>query len=101
MGAFSDSYIFFGICIDMMIVMIMMKVGGVHSVTLGDEAARSRGTQKSVLERKAPSTFPLLIEMRERSHWVAHQVKVLIKISNEKRLGGILVNVSQYSHEYF
>lgn len=48
-------------------------VGGVQTVTLGDEEARARGTQKSVLERKAPSTFPLLIEMRERSHWVAHQ----------------------------
>jgi stage III sporulation protein SpoIIIAA len=49
-------------------------VGGVQTVTLGDEEARARGTQKSVLERKAPPTFPLLIEMRERSHWVAHQV---------------------------
>ncbi|CAM6122419.1 unnamed protein product [Calypogeia fissa] len=48
-------------------------VGGVQTVTLGDEEARSRGTQKSVLERKAPSTFPILIEMHERSHWVAHQ----------------------------
>ncbi|CAK9225896.1 unnamed protein product [Sphagnum troendelagicum] len=48
-------------------------VGGVQTVTLGDEEARARGTQKSVLERKAPPTFPLLIEMRERSHWVAHQ----------------------------
>ena len=100
MGAFSDSYIFFVICIDMM-VMMMMKVGGVHSVTLGDEEARSRGTQKSVLERKAPSTFPLLIEMRERSHWVAHQVKVLIKISVEKKFEVILVNVAQHSHVCF
>lgn len=50
------------------------QVGGVQTVTLGDEEARSRGTQKSVLERKAPSTFPILIEMHERSHWVAHQV---------------------------
>ncbi|KAL3696079.1 hypothetical protein R1sor_010155 [Riccia sorocarpa] len=48
-------------------------VGGVQTVTLGDEEARARGTQKSVLERKAPSTFPVLIEMRERSYWVAHQ----------------------------
>jgi hypothetical protein len=31
-----------------------------------------RGTQKSVLERKAPPTFPLVIEMRERAHWVTH-----------------------------
>jgi hypothetical protein len=39
---------------------------------IGDEEARMRGTQKSVLERKAPPTFPLVIEMRERAHWVTH-----------------------------
>lgn len=50
-------------------------VGGICSVTLGDEEARSRGTQKSVLERKAPPTFPLVIEMRERAMWVAHWVE--------------------------
>lgn len=47
-------------------------IGGICSVTLGDEEARARGTQKSVLERKAPPTFPLVIEMRERATWVAH-----------------------------
>lgn len=50
-------------------------VGGVQVVTLGDDEARARGTQKSVLERKAPPTFPLLIEMRERSYWVAHRTE--------------------------
>lgn len=50
-------------------------VGGICSVTLGDEEARSRGTQKSVLERKAPPTFPLVIEMRERAYWVTHWVE--------------------------
>lgn len=41
----------------------------------GDEEARARGTQKSVLERKAPPTFPLVIEMRERAYWVTHWVE--------------------------
>jgi hypothetical protein len=41
-------------------------------VTLGDEEARTRGTQKSVLERKGPPTFPIVVEMRDRSAWVAH-----------------------------
>ena len=50
-------------------------VGGIHTVTLGDEEARQRGTRKSVQERKAPPTFPLLVEIRERSHWVAHWVQ--------------------------
>ncbi|XP_031490742.1 uncharacterized protein ycf45 isoform X3 [Nymphaea colorata] len=48
-------------------------VGGVQTVTLGDEEARARGSQKSVLERKAPPTFPFLIEMRERDYWVVHR----------------------------
>ncbi|GIW06303.1 MAG: hypothetical protein KatS3mg060_1108 [Dehalococcoidia bacterium] len=39
-------------------------VGGIQSVTLSDEEARRRGTQKSVLERKAPPTFDVLVEIR-------------------------------------
>ena len=50
-------------------------VGGIQSVTLGDDEARSRGTQKSVLERRAPPTFPLVIEMRDRALWVTHWVE--------------------------
>jgi hypothetical protein len=40
-------------------------VGGVQAVTLGDEEAKRRGTQKTVLERKAPPTFQTLIEIQE------------------------------------
>ena len=39
-------------------------VGGIQSVTLSDEEARRRGTQKSVLERKAPPTFDVLVEIQ-------------------------------------
>ena len=39
-------------------------VGGVQTVTLSDEEARRRGTQKSVLERKAPPTFQVLVEIQ-------------------------------------
>ena len=41
-------------------------LGGIHAVTLGDEEARRRGTQKTVLERKAPPTFDTLVEIRTR-----------------------------------
>ncbi len=41
-------------------------VGGIQSVTLGDEEARRRRTQKTVLERKNPPTFDVVIEMIER-----------------------------------
>ncbi|MEO0406445.1 MAG: R3H domain-containing nucleic acid-binding protein [Cyanobacteria bacterium P01_A01_bin.135] len=48
-------------------------VGGIQSVTLGDDEARRRGSQKSVLERKAPPTFDIAIEMLERYRWVVHE----------------------------
>lgn len=48
-------------------------VGGIQSVTLGDDEARRRGSQKSVLERKAPPTFDIAVEMSERSRWVVHE----------------------------
>ncbi|MDQ3812934.1 MAG: AAA family ATPase [Armatimonadota bacterium] len=42
-------------------------IGGVHAVTLSDEEARRRRTQKTVLERKAPPTFNIVVEMTERN----------------------------------
>jgi len=48
-------------------------VGGIQSVTLGDEEARRRGSQKSILERKSPPTFAIAIEMLERQRWVVHE----------------------------
>lgn len=47
-------------------------VGGIESVTLSDEEARRRGTQKTVLERRAPPTFDVLIELQERDRLVVH-----------------------------
>lgn len=48
-------------------------IGGVQTVTLGDEEARKRKSNKSILERKTLPTFPFLIELRERHHWIAHR----------------------------
>jgi len=47
-------------------------VGGVESVTLGDEEARRRRTQKTVQERAAAPTFPLAVEMHSRGLWLVH-----------------------------
>jgi stage III sporulation protein SpoIIIAA len=41
-------------------------VGGIEAVTLSDDEARRRGTQKTVLERRAPPTFDVLVEIQER-----------------------------------
>ena len=47
-------------------------VGGIESVTLSDEEARRRGTQKTVLERRAPPTFDMLIEIQTRDRLAVH-----------------------------
>ncbi|MGB8648025.1 MAG: R3H domain-containing nucleic acid-binding protein [Anaerolineae bacterium] len=51
---------------------LMDLVGGIQSVTLSDEEARRRGTQKSILERKAPPTFDILVEIQERNRVAVH-----------------------------
>jgi stage III sporulation protein SpoIIIAA len=47
-------------------------IGGIQAVTLGDDEARRRASQKTVLERKAPPTFEIAVEMQERHRWVVH-----------------------------
>ncbi len=47
-------------------------IGGIQSVTLGDEEARRRRTQKSVLERKAPPTFDAIVEIQDRERVMVH-----------------------------
>ncbi len=47
-------------------------IGGIQSVTLGDEEARRRGTQKSILERKAPPTFDVVVEIQDRDRVAVH-----------------------------
>jgi stage III sporulation protein SpoIIIAA len=47
-------------------------VGGIQAVTLSDEEARRRGTQKTVLERKAPPTFEVLIEIQDQDRLAVH-----------------------------
>jgi stage III sporulation protein SpoIIIAA len=47
-------------------------VGGIESVTLSDDEARRRGTQKTVLERRSPPTFDMLIEIQTRDRLAVH-----------------------------
>ncbi len=48
-------------------------IGGIQSVTLSDEEARRRGTQKSILERKAPPTFGVMVEIVSRDEVAVHR----------------------------
>ncbi|HHV94016.1 MAG TPA: AAA family ATPase [Firmicutes bacterium] len=59
-------------------------IGGIQAVTLGDEEARRRGTQKTVLERKAPPTFEIVVEIQSTQrlaihHDVAKTVDLLLR----------------------
>jgi stage III sporulation protein SpoIIIAA len=48
-------------------------IGGIKYVTLSDEEAKRRGTQKSILERKAYPTFELVIEINNANSWTIHE----------------------------
>ncbi len=58
-------------------------VGGIESVTLSDEEARRRGTQKTVLERRAPPTFDVLVEIQDRQ-------KVLVRDDVQQAVDALL-----------
>ncbi len=47
-------------------------IGGIESVTLSDEEAKRRGTQKTVLERRSPPTFDVLVEIRQRNQVIVY-----------------------------
>lgn len=65
-------------------------VGGIESVTLGDDEARRRGTQKTVLERRSPPTFAALIEIQARQRVIVHRD---VAASVDAMLRGRPVNV--------
>nr|ARW60633.1 hypothetical protein [Polysiphonia sp.] len=48
-------------------------IGGIQHVTLGDDEAKRRGSQKSALERKSIPAFQVAIEIHERDNWVIHE----------------------------
>jgi stage III sporulation protein SpoIIIAA len=64
-------------------------VGGVQTVTLGDEEARRRGTQKSVQERKGPPTFEILVEIQA---WDRVAVQIDVASTVDALLRGYSVN---------
>jgi stage III sporulation protein SpoIIIAA len=48
-------------------------IGGIQYVTLSDEEAKRRGSQKSILERKAYPAFEIIIEINQQSSWTIHE----------------------------
>ena len=48
-------------------------IGGIQYVTLSDDEAKRRGTQKSILERKAYPAFEIIIEINQQNMWTIHE----------------------------
>jgi stage III sporulation protein SpoIIIAA len=48
-------------------------IGGIQYVTLSDDEAKRRGTQKSILERKAYPAFEIIIEINHKNSWTIHE----------------------------
>lgn len=51
---------------------LQQLLGGITSVTLGDDEAHRRSAQKTVLERESPPVFDVAIEILERTMWRIH-----------------------------
>lgn len=48
-------------------------IGGIQCVTLSDDEAKKRNTQKSILERKTYPTFEVVIEITEQDYWTIYE----------------------------
>jgi len=79
-------------------------VGGIQSVILSDATAKQRGTQKTVLERKAVPTFGILVEIVDRETMIVHRdvaasVDAILRqesVAREvRRLSGGTVEISE------
>jgi predicted RNA-binding protein Jag/nucleoside-triphosphatase THEP1 len=64
-------------------------IGGIQPVTLSDEEAKRRGTQKTILERKAPPTFDVIVEIQDKDRFAIHHDVVTVV---DQFLRGILPN---------
>jgi stage III sporulation protein SpoIIIAA len=67
-------------------------IGGIQYVTLSDEEAKRRGTQKSILERKAYPAFEIIIEINHQNSWTIHEdvnQSVDLFLRNNFRIGQI------------
>jgi stage III sporulation protein SpoIIIAA len=91
-------------------------LGGIQSVTLSDEEARRRGSQKTIIERKALPAFPMAIELNEKKAWTIHEkveasVDAILKrqapclqkrsIKTKKLIQIVHTSLTKPSHSFF
>ena len=48
-------------------------IGGIQCVTLSDDEAKRRGTQKTILERKTYPAFEIVIEINQQNYWTIYE----------------------------
>src|SRR5436309_11710259 len=72
-------------------------LGGIQTVTLSDEEARRRGTQKSVLERKSPPTFDVIVEIQQWDRVGVHED--VADVVDELLRGRAIAAVTRYRDE--
>ncbi|MFC2069997.1 R3H domain-containing nucleic acid-binding protein [Chloroflexota bacterium] len=73
-------------------------IGGIQSVTLGDEEAKRRGTQKSILERTSPPTFDIVVEILDRDRVAIHPD--VAKAVDDTLRGQLLTTEIRWLDEY-
>jgi len=71
-------------------------IGGIQYVTLSDEEAKRRGTQKSILERKTYPAFEIIIEINNPNSWIVHE-NVKMSIDNSLRQTMFFNQVRQFN----
>lgn len=71
-------------------------IGGIQYVTLSDEEAKRRGTQKSILERKAYPAFEIVIELNNLTSWIIHE-NVKISVDRLLRQTTIFSQIRQFT----
>lgn len=88
-------------------------IGGIQYVTISDEEAKRRGTQKSILERKSYPAFQLAIEVNSLFSWtiyenVEHSVDLILRgnfyikqIRNIKKNEKLIINYSKFQKDFF
>jgi len=71
-------------------------IGGIQYVTLSDDEAKRRGTQKSILERKAYPAFEIVIEINQKNSWTVHE-DVKLSIDSFLRGDSMVGQVRQFA----
>lgn len=74
---------------------LSILVGGSQSVTLSDEEAKRRKTQKSILERAREATFELVVEIISHYSVVLHQN---VNLAVDEILRGGSPSAAEYRH---